>query len=946
VSSTATLKDPNTLLFQQPERLAAFTVPKNLFVLYLIYQRGARTKAEISQELSLSKREVENILSFLSDAALVSQTDGRYALTLSAQKRLNYASFSLSHLEDSEIKADPRLIENALRHTYALKGVIGRGTTSVTFRAQPSGTYRDRALKLFLPGLITYDQLDLALRSRQQIDNVALPDIIEVGQVQLNLPQGAVVTPCVVFQLVKGAKTFADFLREQKNVSKEIFERFVERVGGALAAIEDAGRAHGDLHEGNILVEYGMTPTVARDFWVIDFIGVPSANSPELEVPTDIENFRDHLLRASIIASERYPGVSARFLLGERVFRVLEKLRKNEYKTFREMLQDFRKEEIPIPSDYFRKPLKDPFEWLRVEVFPSQDWLYKLFEPVPSRYETISRFGNTWISGPRGCGKSHYLRVLTFQPEVIVQSKHDLELEKRLDAIEYDYKRAFGVLFNCRLGEFRPFVPEAIGKKSFDSATQAFLKHVLILKIWNRTLHSIREGLRHSVIQCPSSFRRFIAFLSGRLGSLPIVDDLNLMGVYQQCFDMCTAREASAVAVWNDPPRRQAERLLTEADLDRFFLRLRQTFAELNSAQFYILVDDASYGHIHFEMQKILNSLVRAAHANHCFKITCDKFTYTLDTSDDRAIDPRHEVTYVDLGEVSTKVQKETIIDLSKYMGRVVNTRLRAAGYESSIQTILGKSQSVYEFLSALSSRGSKEGKLTRRRAYYAGWNIVWSVSHGSVRTLLELVEYIFRAASLQHGTKFCVPLEVQDAAVRNYSKRQFRSLSMVPGVLRDENLEAGTLKEEPLGPRLQAAISAIGHISKEYIRHYDTGEQGRWYETISVERLDRRRLPQMAQEILTHLIQWGLLLDEGVTFSRAQIGLSQRYDLNKIFAPAFQSTYRVRNHMYLSSDRFAEMLMSPDRFVARYRKKLSELASPGEAINQGSLFEDRHEEF
>ncbi len=52
MSSTATLKDPNTLLFQQPERLAAFTVPKNLFVLYLIYQRGARTKAEISQELT------------------------------------------------------------------------------------------------------------------------------------------------------------------------------------------------------------------------------------------------------------------------------------------------------------------------------------------------------------------------------------------------------------------------------------------------------------------------------------------------------------------------------------------------------------------------------------------------------------------------------------------------------------------------------------------------------------------------------------------------------------------------------------------------------------------------------------------------------------------------------------------------------------------------------
>jgi hypothetical protein len=100
-----------------------------------------------------------------------------------------------------------------------------------------------------------------------------------------------------------------------------------------------------------------------------------------------------------------------------------------------------------------------------------------------------------------------------------------------------------------------------------------------------------------------------------------------------------------------------------------------------------------------------------------------------------------------------------------------------------------------------------------------------------------------------------------------------------------------------------------------------------------------------MAQEILTHLIQWGLLLDEGVTFSRAQIGLSQRYDMNKIFAPAFQTTYRVRNHMYLSAARFAEMLMNPDSFVARYRKKLKELASPGETVTQGRLFEDHNDE-
>ena len=93
-------------------------------------------------------------------------------------------------------------------------------------------------------------------------------------------------------------------------------------------------------------------------------------------------------------------------------------------------------------------------------------------------------------------------------------------------------------------------------------------------------------------------------------------------------------------------------------------------------------------------MQKILNSLIRAAQANHCFKITYDKYMYTLETADHRSIDPRHEVTYVDLGETSTKTQRETIINLSEHMAKVIDRRLEMGGYRYGIQAILGQSQS------------------------------------------------------------------------------------------------------------------------------------------------------------------------------------------------------------------------------------------------------------
>ena len=243
----------------------------------------------------------------------------------------------------------------------------------------------------------------------------------------------------------------------------------------------------------------------------------------------------------------------------------------------------------------------------------------------------------------------------------------------------------------------------------------------------------------------------------------------------------------------------------------------------------------------------------------------------------------------------------------------------------------------VEDFLSALSqprARRPKKGqqirnKSRRKTPYYAGWNIVWAISHGSVRTLLELVEYIFRTNRASSDTSG-IPLKDQDKAVRSYSTQKFKSLQMLPA----------DFDKEPLGPKLQNVMSAIGEISRQYLQHYDTGSENRWHETISIERLDRHEMNPKAERILNELVKYGLLLDEGVTFSRAQLGLSQRYDMNKIFAPAFETTYRVRNHMYLSKERIEDLLLTPDIFVERQRKKLERLVESKES----PLFGDESE--
>lgn len=938
MSSPLRLREANAGIKARQASLRVLRSPRYLLVLHLLERRGALSKEEVRSVLPMKAAVLDTVLSELSRLGLVTLEESRYSLSRAAGKTIGFRRPTLDYLTGSRLASG--MVDHHLNGSYLIKSYLGRGATSVTFRATQEGTHRDRAVKIFYPGTVDYLRVDDALRRRSSIRSESIPEVVDAGQIELKTPDGETfIVSCVVMTLVEDAQVFAEFLASHENVNAALLEKFVVDIGGALAAIEAAGLAHGDLHEGNILVSGGGVPGIAQKLWLIDFVGVPSSMSDAIDANSDLDNFRDHLLRASVLACERYPGYAARYLLGERVFRVLDGLRRNSYSSFNKMLQDFGRSRREIPPDYFRAPDPQPFEWLRVEWIPSARWLYELFEPELSRFQTIARFGNTWISGPRGCGKSHYLRVLAFHPRLIAEA--DDQISAKLRILNYDFRQAFGVLFACRLGEFKGFDPEAMGREVFDSETQAFLKHILILKIWTRTLQTIGEGVdaidsrtNTPVIQIPPDLTPLFQFMTERLGrsAMATADPKSL---FMQCLAVCTAKENSARRVWNLPVQRPEQPWLVEEDVHAFFEAVAGTFSELESARFLILVDDASYGHIHFEMQKVLNSLVRAAHARHCFKITCDKFMYTLDTNDGRSIDQRHEVTYVDLGEVSAKRQKDPEVDLSAYMSRVVNLRLRAAGFECDIQTVLGDSQSPGEFLRGLSAPGARrergEGQRTlgRNKAYYGGWNIVWSICHGSVRTLLALIEHIFRSSAVKKETR-SISLRDQDAAVRSYSQRVFRGLAMTPG----------ELDGRPTGERLKSIIGAIGEMSREYLVHYKTGRRGQWYETISFERIDDQPLRRPAYQALTELIKNGLVMDDGLTFSRARFGLAQRYDLNKIFVPAFRITYRIRNHMYVSKGRLEEILLEPHIFVKRHRRRLRELALRKNRPRQGSLFD------
>lgn len=941
MSTTLKISNINKLLEENLDIINITSNPTSQYLLYLIRSRPGITLSEIKEEFSFKEKKAEDRINNLMKSELIETLDNGYCLTQVGQIRLSLTDFSLEQFGNTNIPGDEE-IENKLPDSYKLDTApLGKGATSITFRAIQKSTGVPRTVKIYRPGIISYEKLeDFKIKRANMSSDVSIPGFIGMGQFKAKLEgyPTPVVLSCQVFEYIDDkAKTLHDFVNgdPSPDLSRDFFRLFVEHVGGALYAIEKAGLHHGDLHASNILVIQRKKRKPAISFKVIDFAGQSSFDSLSFSNADDLEMFKRHLIWCISEICPRHPGISARELIGHQVERIVNGLRENRYKNFSEMLEDFNRPELKIPNNYFKKPSKRPFEWLRVEMLPSIKDLYLLFQPDDYIFEAISGADNVIISGPRGCGKSHYLRILNFYPEIIKLSEDDNILKSKLKKLGYDYKRFFGILFECRVGEFKNYNPLAVDEEKFSAEIIRILKHIIILKIINKTLSVLRESYETCILIPPQDIPNLRKFIIERFPNILVYGEPNARDEMIQYSRALVTKEKQVEANWNQKNIKR-NILLSEPDLDQFFKSLQRDLPNMDKSQFFILVDDASEGRMDHEMQKILNSIMTSSTKRYCFKMTCDRNMYTLDTAEGRSIDPYQDLVYADLGNLSIKAQKAKKT-IGRYVRDIVNARLNTEGNKKlDIAEILGKSQQAKVFLKYLSmprkitKKSNYHGSKEKGKPLYAGWNILWQLSHGSIRTLFQLLSFIFIQSKFDYDNPNTISLEEQDIHVRQFSKQKFHSLLMIKG----------EIDGEPLGTPLSDVARSIGEVSRLYLRNYDTGEKDRFYETISIERNDLKDLSKKTLQVLKYLIVYDVFITEGMNFSRAHVGLSQRYDLNKIYSPCFQITYRVRNHLYLNKYKFEQLLLNPEEFIKITRSKLPSLTMPNSQI-QKTLFDE-----
>ena len=897
--TTSSIKEIWKLIEKFKEEVELLTNEEALALLIYVNRHEGMALSELNKKAKEYFSQPEALFEFLLSEKFIEKRDGSLYVSNKGKdiaKIIEYAQYDISNIPKDAVPG------------YTLQKPLGTGSTSITFKAKREKTGRDVALKIFKPGILDHVDLGEKIKriSKLKSKYLVVPD--DYGDFKwdsLNLRY-------LEMEYIDG-ESLNDFLKSNVNVNLDYFLRnFILDVGQTLIEVKDGGFNHGDLHAGNILVvedELSKGQKIFHfKFYIIDFIGINSSEEfREFEL-TDFDYYKENLLKIIRKYAITPSGGIDRWKLGERFFYLYENLVKNKYTSFKGVI-DALSAELPKPNQL--AITKRPFTYLIFEQYDPVDplWLRR-FQPERDIYMYFTDFCQLICSGTRGCGKTIYLRSLSFVPKLIRLSE-EKQWSDTKDKIAY-LKGIFGIYFPCRQGEFKNFSEKSY---KFTFETQLLIKHIFIFKIIRRTMSLIEEAYSEKVFTSEPKVNLILKFLSSYLlrdialtaiaRETPFQElTSNLRNEENYCLDILGREEKY-------PPQ---SRLLNETVLIEFFRVVKEAVSELSNIKFYIIFDDVSDPQVSFEAQKILNCLLSCHNEVYCCKFSTEKYAYTYQDMYGKALQLQHDYTYVDLSWLGlSPYDKYSDTLYEQYLEKIVNKQLEIGGYPKQIKDYLENLPYPHqELINLLARRDQKDVK-------FAGWKLVVQLSSKTVRDGLSLCEAVFREYTEQFPKKFeglkkgedKITIDIQDRAIRKYSREAYANLVNI----------------EYMGEKIFNIVRSFGAVSQRYLSREVTREEGRKYEVITIERRDSKELSEEAKERLRKLIRYSVFIDRGLSFSREEIGLVQKFTLHKKFTPALMTTYREREHLRLSKEQLERLLLQPDEFKKELLNKSSEIS-------------------
>jgi hypothetical protein len=795
---------------------------------------------------------------------------------------------------------------------YYLKELRGEGKIGRVYRAERTDPADELACKIIPEGRLKQGWE----RELQKVTKLrGIPHVVQYHSHGSGLDKKNRPYTWVMFQFING-ENLNEYL---SNPSSSIDLAFIEGVLRAILDVLHACRAvqiyHGDLHEGNILVE-APDPRLTRSprtIWISDFGYGGSHN--EIEPKDDYKqtasiisallrrlnphdlNARDRLLHESLSSFASKRLLDADRTVGLNAAALLDELAQLRSTAERESAAASRGEVLQEPGDFL---------WAEALGYRVHEWK-NLFVPEFLAAQQLLTYNITVLTGARGCGKTMAFRRLTALMDTIIGERSGVDGSERF----------VGFYLNCRdLVEAFPWLPKLLRE-----GTQQQILHYFHLAWLSEVFKTIARVDLDKTASYSWLDDMMVAIFGDKYGPLPRGADVlsHVRAFLEADKERCRVSQLGKRKGTLHWP-------LSRMDtLDRIQVFLKHHVSWIGDSALFLFLDDYTVPIVTREVQRILNPIIFKRRSQIFFKVSTEAANSFLPVGlNDKPLELHQDFELLDLATESLHQDSTAKEDLLNKIFRPRIDRHRLyKGKKLNLEDVLGQTPFDNNELAYTMRTAVEKGE--RKRILYSGKNAFVGMWSSDIRVMVQMLTDMLREANGKlNGSDLQIPIAIQD---RSYRTQGSEFLIFAESV-RDPALWEKTSKTvkpgQMYGSHLKHIVEAFINVSKYEMTKgkligNDPYKNPR--QAFRLEVVDHYSPTDKAMSYWEGLVRWHIFLQDWR--GRSVRGMiTPRLYLNRILIPYAGLTFSSHDHIQLTNVELISLLERPTAFTAYWKKK------------------------